>query len=385
METTFVTFVRRCAACGTRKSAEVKLQKCAKCTSVRYCSRTCQTEAWSVHKPRCKEITARREEHTDIALLNDLFEKGIDYLKCNDMHKFKTLINENPALLNFQDEEFDRMTLLSAATSLYKPLGVSYLIHKKADVSLQNNMGFVPLHYACVSGEECYKMLLDVPADVNLQTKYGYTALYIASQFGHIDIVKMLLDRHADINLKDNLGATCLHIACFKGHKDTVELLLDRQAHINSQNVRGFTPLLNACQIGNIDIVRMLLDRQADTNLLTDEGGSPLHLACQYGHEAVAKVLLDRQADVDLLTVKGYTPLYLACHGGHKDIVKMLLDKQADVFHLSDNGGTYTPLDVARVLGHTEIVSILSPPPPITNYHNNNHSSIVHTTDCRLL
>jgi hypothetical protein len=53
---------RVCAVCGATK-AEVaqqggKLRKCARCLSVRYCSESCQQQAWPAHRPECRQLRA---------------------------------------------------------------------------------------------------------------------------------------------------------------------------------------------------------------------------------------------------------------------------------------------------------------------------------------
>jgi hypothetical protein len=43
-----------CARCGVAGSEERKLQRCAGCRLVKYCSVACQRAAWRHHKPECK-------------------------------------------------------------------------------------------------------------------------------------------------------------------------------------------------------------------------------------------------------------------------------------------------------------------------------------------
>ena len=42
----------RCRACGAAPPT-VRLQRCARCTCVLYCSKECQAKDWSAHKPYC--------------------------------------------------------------------------------------------------------------------------------------------------------------------------------------------------------------------------------------------------------------------------------------------------------------------------------------------
>ena len=59
------------------------------------------------------------------------------------------------------------------------------------------------------------------------------TALAIASQTGHKEIVKELLTNNADVNVVTNDGQTPLIIASKKGHFEIVDLLIKMGAEIN--------------------------------------------------------------------------------------------------------------------------------------------------------
>lgn len=50
-------------------------------------------------------------------------------------------------------------------------------------------------------------------ADVNIKTTNGDTALIVASQKGHLDVVRVLLAAKADVDAKMNDGTTALNAA----------------------------------------------------------------------------------------------------------------------------------------------------------------------------
>jgi ankyrin repeat protein len=104
----------------------------------------------------------------------------------------------------------------------------------------------------------------------------------------------MLLAKESDVNLQSYYGATPLFIACFKGNKDIVKLLLSEVANINHHSIEGEipTPLLAACDKGFKDIVKMLLDKDADVNIRTLNGVAPIDIARSKGYEDIVNMLL---------------------------------------------------------------------------------------------
>ena len=96
MEQVTTLFEKKCAACEKKKSAELKLQKCSRCTSVRYCSVACQKQDWKAHKPRCQEIAARQD--ADAAGLKDLFDLGLDLIRAKNSRGIVKLVTDNLAL-----------------------------------------------------------------------------------------------------------------------------------------------------------------------------------------------------------------------------------------------------------------------------------------------
>ena len=74
-------------------------------------------------------------------------------------------------------------------------------------------------------------LLLKAKADVNTCVEDGSTAIYIASQNGHLDVISTLLE-FGDHNLKRRNGWTPLMKACQNGHNDVVDLLLKAKADV---------------------------------------------------------------------------------------------------------------------------------------------------------
>ncbi|VDI16368.1 Hypothetical predicted protein [Mytilus galloprovincialis] len=63
--------------------------------------------------------------------------------------------------------------------------------------------------------------------DTTIKDNEGRSALHLACQNGHTEVIKLLMDVGMNINDTTNRGSTPLHLACFGGHYETVKFLLD--------------------------------------------------------------------------------------------------------------------------------------------------------------
>lgn len=105
--------------------------------------------------------------------------------------------------------------------------------------SLRATDGWSPLIAAAFYKKpEVVKILLEKEATVNLQDKYGKTALMQASAMGAEDIVTMLLNHGANPNLQDMNGRTALMEAYSKNQSKIAELLKAAGANPNIQPIK---------------------------------------------------------------------------------------------------------------------------------------------------
>jgi len=303
------------------------------------------------------------------------------------MQMFEKMLTENPALLDFQNEEYRRETLLHACATFNTAQGIRCILSCRADVNLQNSNGCMPLHIASNLGNERATMaLLDGHADVDQlsglgdstttekvsvrqhgaaikcmfdRNVSGRTALHFACIKGHKRIVSLLLDRLTDVNLQASDGMSALHQSCLNCQKDIVKILLDRNASADIKEAfNGATPIMIACMKNDKAIVRMLLNAQANINLTDDRNGmTPLGIASANGDKHIVNMLLQNNAMVDYRSSFGCTPLYAACQNDHKDIAEILLDKHAEI-DIQNNAG-YTALYVACANGRECVVRLL--------------------------
>ena len=217
-----------------------------------------------------------------------------------------------------------------------------------------------------------------VNPDDTTGSKYGSTALILASKKGHAAIVRALLDAGADVNHVNSKGNTALMRASRNGHVTIVEMLLAARANVNTVNNNGQTALMPASAKGHADVVAALLaaNPPADANMANKIGVTALMIASDEGHADVVSALLAKGAKVNMAANDGYTALMYASYEGHIAIVAALLAADANV-NQKDTFGV-TALEIASAKGHTEIVEMLRAtgvrsstyPPPILNQNS---------------
>ena len=108
------------------------------------------------------------------------------------------------------------------------------------------------------------RKLLRAGANVNAQQNDGRTALMIASQNGHVEVVKALLTNDmVDANIHDNYdGVTALLMASQEGSMEIPKPLLqhNNEVQVNLQDPGdGATALHMASQQGYVQVVEELL------------------------------------------------------------------------------------------------------------------------------
>ena len=192
----------------------------------------------------------------------------------------------------------------------------------------------------------------------------GCTTITAAGQ-GAVSCLKMLVLAKADLATCDAFGCTAVSTAAHHGQIGTLRLLLQTKACV----AKG-APVTAAAQCGHVDVVQLLLSAKADLEATSSDGQTPVFEAACSGHTNVIRLLLRAKADATRCTHwAGKCPLFVAAAGGHVAAVQCLLAhdpalaaavtlKRCHILDIPVPVGS-TPLDVARLIQHNEVVSIL--------------------------
>ena len=172
---------------------------------------------------------------------------------------------------------------------------------------------------------------LQVGAYIEARDKYGYTALILAAQNGHTDLLRYLLDRKADVNPLQCFGISPLLAAVREEHLDCVKILVQAGANLNAENELGETPFRTSVLCHNCDIMRFLMQAGVNINRVNKNGETALMKAMFAKDETPLKILIDAGADLEKFSDLGENALMKAAHYGLTDAVKILLGHGANV------------------------------------------------------
>lgn len=180
-------------------------------------------------------------------------------LMAGDTERFKELLDERPDLANARNENGD--SLLISAVYMGRRDLFDLLLEKGAGVSLYeaSAVGLV---------DRVQEQVEKDPALVNAYSHDGWTALHLASFFGHKEVASLLLARGADVNARSKSTRfakenTPLHAAAANRQVGVAEILIAHGADVNAKDGSGYTPLALAANSRNDLLVVILLEKGA--------------------------------------------------------------------------------------------------------------------------
>ncbi len=232
-------------------------------------------------------------------------------------------------------------------------------------------------------------------ADLKVKDEFfKNTALHLACDNGHLDIVEFLISLDPDISTMNGIDMTPLHMAVRNGHGHIVKYLCEKNLPITGRilndvltvarmsvysndiiykmvydyRLRIVRPapkesgdpdelLLLSAESGDYERVVEALKQGANPNTVDDRGMLPILWAALRGHFDIVKYLVENGANINGTNHADWTALMQASMEGHLDIVKYLIENGADV-----NAKTFvsgTALMFSSGNGHIEVVKFL--------------------------
>lgn len=285
-----------------------------------------------------------------------------------------------------------------------------------------------PLHLAAISGHRLFieeaitwvKSHEDAPTEaLDDRDRFGATALFLASQYGHSDIVEQLIAAGANMAICNKQKQSPLHIACQMGNSKIVAKLVAAGANPNGRDQLQKTPLnlalenrhtataanllldctmaivqyqrpgnygQNGQHVDSAAITGRILPEtpceklmahfvtpSPDTTVVRMAKSRELAIASPFmttrilvskSSVSVSTTKSNHNININLKDVDGVTPLILATKNNMVGIVKTLLRYDVDVC-AKDQPHGQEAIQYAAEYGHTEILELLLAALPI--------------------
>jgi len=190
-------------------------------------------------------------------------------------------------------------------------------------------------------------------------------ALCKAAEIGQVQVVRQLLQqRDIEIDFRDPRAdsSTALHLACECGHMEIIKLLVDHGATIDITDKWGFTPFLLAAEMKSLEVVRYMEEKGADINRVSTAGLTSLHVAAMGNSVSILEHLLCSPKlthTISTKSEKGLIPLFCAIKSGSLDTSRFLLERSSPIDILGKTNDGHTCLHYAVISGKVQLVDLL--------------------------
>lgn len=201
-----------------------------------------------------------------------------------DTNRVRELLDQDPSLANARTATGESAALMAAYH--HRSAIAELLIERGAHLSF--------FEAAALGQAELVRMWLERESGLlNACSPDGFTALSLASFFGHREVVLDLLTRDAEVNAvaSNAMRVMPLHAAVASGHVAIAKALLAHGARVNAPQQLGWRPLHAAAQSGNVELLQLLLDHGADPGARNDHGLTALDIAKERGHIETVRIL----------------------------------------------------------------------------------------------
>lgn len=125
-----------------------------------------------------------------------------------------------------------------------------------------------------ITDDEIITLISENVQDLEMGDREGATLLWHAAFLNRRKVAEWLIGHGANINTQDEIGFSALHIATQEKHIELVSYLLQNGANVNIQDKFGNTPLMRTDRATPDEIFRILLENGADVDLKNIAGVS---------------------------------------------------------------------------------------------------------------
>ncbi|KAM6298254.1 ankyrin repeat and SOCS box protein 3 [Aegotheles albertisi] len=268
--------------------------------------------------------------------------------------------------MDFTEAYSDRCSAVGLAAREGNVKMLRKLIKQGYSIDVADNRGWMPIHEAAAhNSSECLRLLLSAaPSDdyIGSKTFEGNCALHLSACRGALESARVLLEAGADPNEVTTEATTALFLAVQNGHADIVKFLLQHGANVRGpHSFSGWNSLHQASFQGCTEIMKILLEKGASKECKDDFGITPLFVAAQYGKLESLRLLVSHGADVNSQAKDRATPLLIAAQEGHTECVELLVAKEADPNLYCNEDNWQLPIHAAAEMGHKKILELLIP------------------------
>ena len=143
---------------------------------------------------------------------------------------------------------------------------------------------------------------------------FGATCLSEASRRGKGEIVQLLIDKGVSVDDKISHDITALHLACERGHINVVQVLLNNKCESCPQELFNLdTPLHYAAANDHDEICKALVEQgNVNVNIQNRTGDTPLHIAVANDRLKSTTMLLKLNGDLSITNHAEMTPVIVA-------------------------------------------------------------------------
>ena len=211
-------------------------------------------------------------------------QQFFEAIRAGDRGQVEELLKANAGLLSAKDEK--GAGAYTAAKYSGRNEIATLLLEKGVELDV---------FAACMAGarERVVELIGREPELVKTYSHDGWTALHLASFFGHPSLAETLIAQGAEVNARSRNAAQNmpLHAAAAGRNGEAVRILLEHGAEVNARQEGGWTALHAASQNGDVDMVRLLIAGGADVQTRAANQQNALDLALGKGHQAVVDLL----------------------------------------------------------------------------------------------